>query len=60
MFHAALNKYFEKLGPLEPSEAIEIMKICGIQNVNSDETIGRRASTVLRRIDWVLDLVERE
>jgi hypothetical protein len=57
VFHQALIRYFEKLSPLDKREVIEIMNSADIHNVNSSNTIDRRASTVLKWMDWILDLV---
>lgn len=56
VFSKALKRHFEKLSPLNKHEVIEIMKNSHINNVDSETTIARRAITVIKRIDWILEL----
>ena len=57
VFNKVLVRYFEKLSPLDKQEVVEIMRGCYIHNVDSETTIVRRAQTVMRWVDWILDLV---
>lgn len=59
VFNKALNLYFKKLSPITKEEVISIMKNSYIYNVNKDSsTIGRRAGSVMKWIDWILDLTK--
>jgi len=57
-FKESLELYFKKLERPSKDEIVEIMKRDNLQGVGSDETYGRRAQTVLKWIDWILDLVD--
>lgn len=57
IFNRTLRKYFDNYSPVPKDDVIEIMNTSPIHNVEKgSSTIGRRASTVLRWIEWILDL----
>lgn len=58
VFHKALQQYFAQLSPLTRDQAVAIMKSCSIYNVNSEETYYRRAQSVVKWVEWIIDLVE--
>lgn len=55
-FNKVLKEYFRKSSPLSNHEISEIMKDCALYHVDSLNTIERRAQTVSKWIDWILDL----
>jgi predicted transcriptional regulator len=57
-FYKALQSYFKKSSPLSNQEISEIMKCCNLYHVTSQNTVERRAQTVSRWIEWILDLQE--
>ncbi|MFH0733131.1 MAG: translation elongation factor [bacterium] len=58
VFNKVLQAYFSKAAPVTKEEAITIMKSCNIYNVDKESsTVGRRAQTVIRWIEWILELV---
>lgn len=56
VFNKALRKYFEYASPVTKADAYEIMKTCYIYNVNNESTLDRRAQSVVKWIEWILDL----
>ena len=57
VFNKALRKYFDMASPITRADADEIMRNCYIYNLEGDSsTIGRRAQTVVKWIEWILDL----
>lgn len=54
-FHKALAHYF-KSGALPIPQIVEFMKSSGVKNVNSEETYQRRAQSVLKWVNWILEL----
>ncbi|MCH8519904.1 MAG: translation elongation factor [Nanoarchaeota archaeon] len=57
-FNETLKLYFKKLETPTKEEIVKIMKSDNLFNVNSDSTYLRRSSTVLKWIEWIIDLVE--
>lgn len=57
-FNRVLREYFRKSSPLTNREISDIMKSCRLYHVDSPNTIDRRAQTVGKWIDWILDLQE--
>jgi hypothetical protein len=55
-FNQVLKEYFENGYPPEQERVIEIMKRSNLYNVKEESTFFRRSSTVIRWIDWILDL----
>lgn len=55
-FRQVLNEYLSTGYPPDKTRIVEIMKKCNLYQVESDSTYYRRASTVLRWIEWILDL----
>ena len=53
-----MNIYFRKKRIPGKEEIIHIMNNSYLYRVNSDETIKRRAQTVLKWIEWIVSLVE--
>lgn len=58
VFKDTLNSVFKKSRPLVKSEIVEIMKTCNLRKIDSDSTFERRASTISRWNNWILDLIE--
>lgn len=59
VFHKCMKLYFQTLTPLKKEDVINIMNESYIYNVKKDtDTIKRRASTVMRWIDWILALAK--
>lgn len=58
VFHKTLASYFKSLFPITPAQVVEIMKTSHVHKVSTDVTRKRRAQTVIKWIDWILDLAE--
>ena len=58
VFNKAIGIFFNKKRLPEKEEIIKIMKNSYVYNVRSEETINRRAQTVLKWIEWIVSLVE--
>ena len=58
VFKLSLNSIFEKSRALTKSEIVEIMKKCNLRKIDSDSTFERRASTISRWNNWILELIE--
>lgn len=58
VFNAVLEDYLKEQKTVEKCRIVEIMKNCNLYNVVEDSTFERRASTVKRWIDWILELPE--
>ncbi len=48
--------WLEKIETPSLDDCVHIMKEIGIYNVDSEETLRRRARTVLRWLEWIMDL----
>jgi len=57
VFNMALREYFATFS-LTRDRIVDIMKQCTIYHVNSQDTIERRAHSVLKWIEWVLALAD--
>ena len=55
-FRMALEAYLHNAIRPKKIAVAEILRDCKIYNVDSQDTFERRASTVLRWIDWILEL----
>ncbi|MCM3033671.1 type II restriction enzyme [Niallia sp. MER 6] len=55
-FKRVLIEYLQCGHPPEREKVVEIMLECELFNVGSESTYFRRASTVTRWVDWILDL----
>jgi hypothetical protein len=55
-FHDVLGRYFEKCEPLSRDEISEIMRNNNLYGINELSTFKRRAQTVRKWVDWILDL----
>lgn len=55
-FNKVLRIYLDKARSPEIVEIVEIMKSCNVYGVGKESTFFRRASTVIRWIEWVLGL----
>jgi hypothetical protein len=55
-FNRVLELSLKKAALLTKDETCSIMKDCNLYKVGTDKTYGRRASTVVRWIDWILGL----
>jgi hypothetical protein len=56
VFNRALRKYFDDLSPIAINDVFDIMKSSYIYHVNKDNTYTRRARSVVKWIEWILDL----
>lgn len=57
VFNDVLQLYFSHGVMPEKCEIVGLMKRSKLYNVNSDETFGRRASTIKNWIDWIVGLI---
>ncbi len=57
VFNDVLKLYFSHGVMPEKCEIVGLMKESKLYNVNSDETFGRRASTIKNWIDWIVGLI---
>lgn len=55
-FKQVLLEYIQNGAPPEKGRVVEIMRRCKLYNVNSDSTYERRAQTVSKWVEWILDL----
>ena len=55
-FSKSLALYFQKADVPTKAEIIDIMKHSKLYKVNTEKTFGRRASTILGWINWILSL----
>jgi hypothetical protein len=58
IFNKALKLYFKQLAPLSKEQITDIMKQSTIYGVEKDSTYFRRAQTIAKWIEWILDLEE--
>lgn len=56
VFNKVLKEYFQKVSPVPLDRIVEIMNTCNLYNINSQNTVRRRAVTVTKWIDWILNL----
>ena len=57
-FSEGLKIYFEKSEAPTKEELVKIMKESKLHKVGSDTTYRRRAQTVLKWIEWILDVID--
>ncbi len=57
-FNATLALYFQKASMPTIDEIVVIMKEANLNNVNSDKTFYRRASTILGWVNWIVEQIE--
>lgn len=57
-FKKTLKVYLEKSEFPNKSEIVEIMKSCNLNNVGSESTYFRRASTITGWINWIINQIE--
>ncbi len=55
-FKETLKFYLKKSEPPTKDEVVNIMKQCKLYNIDAETTYRRRAQTVLRWIEWILDI----
>lgn len=60
VFYKVLEKYFSESAPVSRQEIFKIMKDSYIWHVESEKTKDRRAQSVKKWIEWILDLQEQE
>lgn len=60
VFNKVLRKYFNGLAPVSKMDIVEIMNGCFIYNVKNQNTINRRAQTVNKWIEWILNLQSKK
>lgn len=58
VFNKCMREYFKNKS-LSKAQVISIMKQCYLYNVDSEDTVKRRASTVLSWCNWIMGLVEQ-
>lgn len=58
VFYQSMKIYFKTFAPVKPEQVVKIMQGCRIHNVRTDYTRFRRSQTVIKRIEWILDLPE--
>jgi len=58
VFNRVLRRYFDTASPVGRNDIISIMNRCPLYNINSQDTVERRAQTVQRWIEWILGLVD--
>lgn len=58
VFYQSMKIYFKTLAPIKAEQIVKIMQGCSVHNVSTDVTRFRRAQTVIKRIEWILDLPE--
>jgi len=56
VFSNTLSLYFKKAKSPTKSEIVNIMKKSNLYNITTDETFERRASTILKWVNWILSL----
>lgn len=56
VFNKTLRKYFDTASPVSRNEICNIMNSCYLYNVNTQNTVHRRAQTVFKWIEWILSL----
>lgn len=56
VFNDVLEDYLKEQRPVEIDRIVTIMKDCALYNIGKESTYERRASTIKRWIDWILDL----
>ncbi len=56
VFRQVLRQYLETGRPLPRERVVGIMAQCGLYNVRSDSTYFRRASTVMKWVEWIVAL----
>lgn len=56
-FNHTLQKYFDAGSMPSKNDIVKIMKNANLYNVNSDSTFYRRASTITKWINWIIDLI---
>ncbi len=57
-FRRTLECYFRNAKPPTINEIVKIMKESNLYNVGTDTTFHRRASTVSRWVNWIVELIE--
>ena len=55
-FYEVLKAYFSTGVPPSKLEVVAILKNNELYEVHSESTFGRRAQTVIRWVNWILDL----
>lgn len=58
VFNKTLKLYFDNSALPNKEEIVEIMKAAKLYNIESDATYSRRASTIKRWINWIMDQIE--
>jgi hypothetical protein len=58
IFNKVLQKYLEDAKPVLKDEVKKIMVLSGVYNVENESTIHRRSQTVIRWIDWILNITK--
>jgi len=58
VFNRVLRRYFDTASPVSRSDIVRIMNTCPLYHINTQNTVQRRAQTVQRWIEWILDLVD--
>lgn len=57
-FNETLKLYFSQAGKPSNDQIVAIMKLSNLNNIDSDSTYIRRASTISKWISWILEQIE--
>lgn len=55
-FYLVMKEYLQTSSPPTKERLIDIMKTCNVYNVNSEKTFKRRAQTLIKWVEWILEL----
>ena len=58
VFHVSFVKYLYAGRQLSKKEVVAFMKECNLYHIESEETFGRRASTIISWINWIISIVQ--
>lgn len=56
VFKLVLGEYFQNGYPPDRNRVVDIMKACNLYHVGTDSTYFRRSQTILKWLQWILDL----
>lgn len=56
VFNLVLRDYIEHSAQPEKTRVVEIMKLCNLYHVDAEKTYYRRAQTILKWVEWIIDL----
>ena len=58
VFHISFSQYLYAGRQLTKKEVVAFMKECNLYHIESEETFGRRASTIISWINWIINIVQ--